>query len=97
MSDLKSVFELCLRDNQETLLLPIYNEEVPSPEGNTLGTIKNVKESPQGKFELDTHATISNTLSLNKVLGTDENDAPKKECLMYIFMRLHTKFCISYF
>jgi len=58
------MFELCLRADTETLLLPIYDEENPDPDGNALASIKKVKTFPQVTIELDTHAVISNTRSL---------------------------------
>jgi len=74
---------LCLRaDPEETLLLAIYDEKDHVPAGSTSSTlesIKNAKAFPQDTIELDTHAVISKTWSLNIVSGTDKSGAPKKQ------------------
>ena len=68
----------------------------PWPRRQTLDPIKSIKNFPQETIELDTQSFISNTCSLNKVTGTNENGAPKKQCPTYVFMKLHTKFDINY-
>jgi len=80
----------------QTLLLPIYNEEDSGPGGKSLEPIKSVKDFPQDSIELDTYDVISNTWSLNKIMGTDENGVPTKQCPTYVLMKPHTKFEINY-
>ena len=51
-SDLKFVFELCLRSDPETLILNIYDNKDPGPGGNPLKPIKSVKDFLLTGFEV---------------------------------------------
>ena len=57
--------------------LCIHDSKDPGSGGKNLESIKSVKDFLHDKIKLDTHAVIYNTLSLNKVIGTEENRAQK--------------------
>jgi hypothetical protein len=89
---LKNVFELLLRADPRTTILPLYADEA----GVTINPISMVSGYPTDVLGLGNYAQISNPYTLSKMVGKDAEGNLKTQCQMYVFMRILTNLLFSH-
>ncbi len=83
---LKKIFELLLRANPRTTILPLYVDE-----GRVMiNPISMVAGYPTDVLGLGSYAQISNPYTLTKMVGKDTEGNMKTQCRTHVFMRILT-------
>jgi hypothetical protein len=89
---LKKVFELLLRADPQTTILPLYADK-----GRVMiNPISTVAEYPTDVLGLGNYAQISTSYTLTKMVGKDAKENLKTQCPTYVFMRILTHLLFSH-